>query len=69
MIHNDSAAAVRRRNNVVTTGADNAPTIVLAHGFGCDQTMWRFVGPDLARDHRVVTFDYVGAGQSDRAAM
>lgn len=68
MIHNDHAAAVRRRNHVVTAGADSAPTIVLAHGFGCDQTMWRFVAPELARDHRVVTFDYVGAGQSDRAA-
>lgn len=66
IMHNESSAAVRRRNNLVTVGADDAPTIVLAHGFGCDQTMWRFVTPDLSRDHRVVTFDYVGAGGSDR---
>jgi sigma-B regulation protein RsbQ len=56
------------RNHVRSFGRDDAPVIVLAHGFGCDQTMWRFVVPDLARDHRVVTFDYVGAGRSDKDA-
>lgn len=42
--------------------------MVFAHGFGCDQTMWRFVAPAFADEYRVITFDYVGAGQSDRAA-
>ena len=42
--------------------------MVLAHGFGCDQTLWRFVAPALAEDFQVVTFDYVGVGQSDRGA-
>lgn len=38
------------------------------HGFGCDQTLWRFVAPAFERDFRVVTFDYIGAGASDRSA-
>jgi len=41
---------------------------VFAHGFGCDQNMWRLVAPEFERTHRVVLFDYVGAGKSDRAA-
>jgi sigma-B regulation protein RsbQ len=62
------APVLYARNRVRSFGRDDAPVIVLAHGFGCDQTMWRFVVPDLARDHRVVTFDYVGAGRSDKDA-
>ena len=42
--------------------------MVFVHGFGCDQTLWRFIAPAFEDDHRVVTFDYVGAGASDRAA-
>ena len=38
---------------------------MLAHGFGCDQNMWRFVVPAFANDYRVVLFDHVGAGKSD----
>lgn len=40
-------------------------TIVFAHGYGCDQTMWRFVAPAFENRYRVVLFDYVGAGKSD----
>lgn len=61
--------AVLRRNHVLVTGVEDGPVVLLAHGFGCDQTMWRRVAPELARDHRVVTFDYVGAGRSDKAAF
>ena len=42
--------------------------MLFAHGFGCDQNMWRFVAPAFEDDYRVVTFDYVGAGKSDLAA-
>ena len=41
---------------------------MFAHGFGCDQTMWRFVTPDFEVDHRVVLFDHVGSGNSDLSA-
>lgn len=39
--------------------------MIFAHGFGCDQNMWRLVAPEFAKDFRVVLFDHVGAGKSD----
>ena len=42
--------------------------MLFAHGFGCDQNMWRLVAPAFERTHRVVLFDHVGAGQSDVSA-
>ena len=42
--------------------------MVFAHGFGCDQNMWRFVAPSFEADYRVVLFDNVGAGGSDLSA-
>ncbi|MFJ2211906.1 alpha/beta fold hydrolase [Streptomyces sp. NPDC101062] len=59
---------VQSRNNVVVTGRPDGPVVMLAHGFGCDQNMWRLVVPALAEDHRVVLFDYVGSGRSDLSA-
>lgn len=59
---------VLTRNHVNVTGPAGARPIVFAHGFGCDQNMWRHVVPAFAEDHRVVLFDYVGAGQSDLGA-
>jgi sigma-B regulation protein RsbQ len=53
------------RNNVLVTGGDDCPVMMLANGFGCDQNMWRLVAPALAEDFRVVLFDHVGSGQSD----
>ncbi|WP_435170417.1 alpha/beta fold hydrolase [Falsirhodobacter sp. 1013] len=43
-------------------------TMLFAHGFGCDQAMWRYVAPQFHDDFKVVTFDHVGAGGSDIAA-
>ncbi|WP_233427927.1 alpha/beta fold hydrolase [Actinokineospora spheciospongiae] len=59
---------VRARNNVVVTGNESGPVLVLAHGFGCDQNLWRLVVPLLAERFRVVLFDHVGAGRSDLSA-
>ena len=42
--------------------------MMFAHGFGCDQNMWRFVAPAFADTHRVVLFDHVGSGRSDLSA-
>ncbi|HUR05552.1 MAG TPA: alpha/beta hydrolase [Nonomuraea sp.] len=53
------------RNHVVVSGRADGPTVMLSHGFGCDQNLWRLVAPALARDFRVVLFDHVGAGRSD----
>ncbi|WP_072802554.1 alpha/beta fold hydrolase [Rhodococcoides yunnanense] len=59
---------VRVKNNVTTVGAEGGPTVVLAHGFGCDQQLWRPVTDLLAPSCRVVLFDHVGAGGSDTSA-
>ena len=55
---------IRRRNNVKVFGSGTQP-MLFAHGFGCDQNMWRFVTPHFEDDYQIVLFDYVGAGHSD----
>ena len=59
---------VLARNNVRVSGQPDGRPMVFAHGFGCDQNMWRFVAPEFEADHRVVLFDHVGAGGSDLRA-
>jgi sigma-B regulation protein RsbQ len=59
---------VAGRNNAVVLGNPHGPTMLLAHGFGCDQNLWRLVTPLLADRFRVVLFDHVGAGRSDLSA-
>ena len=59
--------STQRRNNVRTLG-DGERTMVFAHGFGCDQNMWRLLAPHYATRYRVVLFDLVGSGMSDLAA-
>jgi sigma-B regulation protein RsbQ len=56
---------VLQRNNVQLSGRETGQPMVFAHGFGCDQNMWRFVAPAFADEYRIVLFDHVGAGQSD----
>jgi sigma-B regulation protein RsbQ len=56
------------RNNVTFHGRPDGRPIVFAHGFGCDQAMWRHVAPAFTDDHRVVLFDHVGCGGSDLSA-
>lgn len=56
--------SIKSRNNVKISGVKNAPTLMLAHGFGCDQNMWRFMLPVLEKQYQVVLFDYVGSGNS-----
>ena len=55
---------VATRNNVQIAGQGDRP-MLFAHGFGCDQNMWRFVAPHFEDRYRVVLFDHVGAGRSD----
>ena len=59
---------VSARNDVRVSGVPDGRPILFAHGYGCDQNMWRFVAPDFEVDHRVVTFDHVGFGHSDLSA-
>ncbi|MGE7915421.1 alpha/beta fold hydrolase [Lysinibacillus xylanilyticus] len=55
------------RNNVKIIGKGNQ-TIIFAHGFGCDQNMWRFITPAFEENFQVILFDYVGSGKSDLSA-
>src|ERR1700743_3683966 len=58
---------VKSRNNVHVSGRGERG-MVFAHGFGCDQNMWRFVAPEFEKDFKIVLFDHVGAGGSDLSA-
>ncbi|ANF97040.1 alpha/beta fold hydrolase [Paenibacillus bovis] len=60
-------STIRSRNNVKVTGNGSQP-IVFAHGFGCDQSMWRFVAPAFEKNYRVILFDHIGSGKSDLLA-
>lgn len=55
------------RNNVKAFGSGVQP-MLFAHGFGCDQNMWRYITPAFEQDYRIVLFDYVGSGKSDLSA-
>lgn len=56
-----------RRNNVQITGTGQQ-VMLMAHGFGCNQLMWRFLTPHLSSQYKLVLFDYVGSGASNLAA-
>ncbi|HEY4097674.1 MAG TPA: alpha/beta hydrolase [Baekduia sp.] len=61
--------SVLTRNNVQVHGDPGGRPMVFAHGFGCDQNMWRGVWPQFTADHRVILFDHVGHGRSDHRAF
>ena len=59
--------SVLRRNNVTVSGL-GSKAMLLAHGYGCDQNMWRFITPAFATDYKIVLIDLVGSGSSDLSA-
>ena len=58
---------ILRRNNIKLFG-QGTQTMMFAHGFGCDQNMWRFVTPAFEKNYKIILFDYVGCGKSDISA-
>jgi len=52
------------RNNIKIIGKGTQP-ILFAHGFGCDQNMWRYITPAFEEQYQIILFDYVGSGNSD----
>jgi sigma-B regulation protein RsbQ len=56
------------RHNIHVSGRPDGQPLLFAHGFGCDQNMWRYVVPRFEDEFRVVLFDLVGAGGSDLSA-
>jgi sigma-B regulation protein RsbQ len=61
-------SAILTRNNVKVLGRGEKP-MIFAHGYGCDQNMWRFITPAFEDRYKIVLFDHVGHGQSDAAAF
>lgn len=59
---------VVERNNVIEHGRPDGQPMLFAHGYGCDQNMWRHVWPQFAGEYRIVLFDHVGYGGSDHSA-
>ncbi|SUX44049.1 alpha/beta fold hydrolase [Chryseobacterium indoltheticum] len=59
-------SAIKRNNVVINGNGENV--IMFAHGFGCDQNMWRYVYPAFQDNYTTVLFDHVGAGNSDLSA-
>ncbi|SFF98557.1 alpha/beta fold hydrolase [Pontibacter chinhatensis] len=58
---------VLKRNNVQVSGKGEK-AMVFAHGYGCDQNMWRFITPAFEDEYKIVLFDHVGNGKSDATA-
>jgi sigma-B regulation protein RsbQ len=59
--------AIIKRNNVNISG-HGTQVMMFAHGFGCDQNMWRYISPAFEHDYKIILFDYVGCGKSDLQA-
>ena len=60
-------SAILRRHNARLGGVPGV-TMMFAHGFGCDQNMWRFVAPAFEHRFRTLVFDHAGAGGADPSA-
>lgn len=55
------------RNNISILGK-GTQRMLLAHGFGCDKNVWKYITPAFLNDYKIILFDFVGAGQSDLSA-
>jgi sigma-B regulation protein RsbQ len=56
-----------KRNNVKIIG-EGKQTLLFAHGFGCDQNVWRYLVNRFMTEYKCILFDYVGAGSSETSA-
>ena len=66
--YRDPEMNTTQRNAVTVSGNPDGPPMMFAHGYGCDQHMWRHVAPAFAGQYRIVLFDHVGNGKSDLSA-
>ena len=60
-----TTTSISERNNVKIFGKGKQP-MLFAHGFGCDQNMWKYITPAFENDYQIILFDYVGAGKSQK---
>lgn len=63
----ERSATPLQRHNATVSGGGNT-TLLFAHGYGCDKSVWRELIPDFEDRYRVVVFDHAGAGECDRYA-
>ncbi|GER25704.1 karrikin insensitive 2 intermediate 2 [Striga asiatica] len=56
--------SIEAAHNVHILGSGDT-TVVLGHGFGTDQSVWKFLVPDLVDDNRVLLYDNMGAGTTN----
>ncbi len=61
-----SGISTIERNNIRISGKGSQP-MIFAHGYGCDQNMWRYVYPAFDEHFKIILFDHVGAGNSDHS--
>ena len=59
------ADPILRRHNLHVVGDGSRP-LVLVHGYGCNQAMWRHMVPLLREDFRIYLFDHVGTAATGR---
>jgi sigma-B regulation protein RsbQ len=59
--------SVLKRHCVRVIG-QGKPPLLLCNGFGCNQRIWQYLTTALAVHHQVISFDYVGSGESDLTA-
>ncbi|MFF7974068.1 alpha/beta fold hydrolase [Streptomyces sp. NPDC007905] len=52
------------RLHVEVHGPENAPAVVLSHGWTCSTAFWAAQIRELTRDHRVIAYDQRGHGRS-----
>ncbi|MFI6935616.1 alpha/beta fold hydrolase [Streptomyces sp. NPDC050287] len=59
-----AASADGSRLHVEVHGPEQAPAVVLAHGWTCSTAFWAAQIRDLSVDHRVIAYDQRGHGRS-----
>ncbi len=56
------------QHHVASQGVPSGRSLLLVHGYGCDQSMWRHLVPYFTEDYRVLTYDQAGSGGAEPAA-
>ncbi len=55
---------ILKKYNLNLSGKGTHP-ILFSHGYGCNQSMWRYLTPHFENSHQVVLLDLMGNGNSD----
>lgn len=60
------SSSVLDAHNVRVLGNGSGPVVVLGHGFGSDQSIWKYIVPSLLKNGmKVVLYDLMGASTTD----